>query len=82
MTYVVRGLKRTPSGAQAKAEIITSSKEEADALSVSMKKLGFTVIFQYFSDKDPDQVRHLALIREVNALGSDFFKGTILDVKV
>jgi hypothetical protein len=81
MTYVVRGFRRGAGGALARAELITSSKEDADEMSASLKRLGFSVSFHFFSEEEPDDVRALILMKAADAAGEEFFKGTLLNLR-
>jgi hypothetical protein len=81
LTFIVVGFKIQSNGSLSKAEIITSIKEEADELSASLKKLGFRVTYNFLPEEDADQVRQLSLLREVEALGEEFFKEIKLETR-
>jgi superfamily II DNA or RNA helicase len=78
---VVRGFRSTPYGSLAKAELITSSKSEADAMSASLSSSGFRVSVEFFSQEKPDDIRHLILLKAANQLDDEFFKGILLNVR-
>lgn len=81
MTYIVKGFKATRYGSLAKAELVTSSEDEANALLASLQLQGFKTTVHFLSKETPDEVRQKIIYNEARLLGEEFFKGTILNLR-